>query len=278
MVSTQDELGGLHMRLMTMKSMVMLIMVLLIFNLFGCKKDDNQEKIDEDLPVNEEVEDTTDMDINESLDEAIQETADAVDDSLETVIEDVYDQDDGLSIVEQIDVNLVETTIDLTEKQLLDIKTMVYYAYFNYLWKPDSEDGIIEKEQMQKFAISYIYQYEYNELFFDTNSFELHIPDQKVTEIVRVFFDESFVNHTIESDLVGREVGFYKMTAVDGGVIYDPVIVEIIKTSDFSYQVIYESLEPTAGIDEPKIQYSIDIEERGGRYIYTAYKMLVIRD
>jgi len=164
---------------------------------------------------------------------------------------------------------------DLDKDTLEEITKMVDYAYYNYLWNPSIESDIIRQVEMQRFAISYIYQYEYNELFFDTTDFVLHIPDNMVTNVVKLFFDTTIISYDIESDIVTHVDDHYLMPAVDSGISYEFEIIEIEKISDSQYKAIFKSSNPNIGIDEPRVSYQIILENREGRLVYLSYKMLI---
>ncbi|MDA3846951.1 MAG: hypothetical protein PF505_10495, partial [Vallitaleaceae bacterium] len=245
------------------------MMLILIMGMSACTK--NKEN-DQPLGVEEVLIDANDM-VND-VDSLIEET---LSDEPDSVTDDVYDEDTVVETSEMsiiIDDEVIKKA-NIDENTLSEIISMVDYAYYNYLWNPSTELDAIKQEDMQKFAISYIYQYEYNELFFDTNDFVLYIPDNLVTEMVRLFFDESFIIHKIDSDIVTYVDDNYLMPAVDGGQLYDPEITEILKTSDFVYTVKFKSSDPNIGIDQEKISYQIHLEEREGRLIYTSYKMII---
>ena len=95
--------------------------------------------------------------------------------------------------VDGINIQTQETIVT-DEKLITEIKSFLKPFYYNYLFD-GTETGNISDSDMQLFAISFVYQYEYNELPFDAQKFILYIPDKNVTEVIQRFFDYEFINH-----------------------------------------------------------------------------------
>jgi len=252
----------------TMSLIVIFILIVMMVSISACKKKTNEN----DIVISEDVVNAT------TADENVDVNAEASTEDVPLTEADEATDEDALSEVENMEIMIDEQVIsdaDVDSQTLSEIIKMVDYAYYNYLWEPSTELETIKQVDMQKFAISYIYQYEYNELFFDTNNFVLYIPDATVKTIVKLFFDTTFVIHDIDSDIVAHEDGNYLMPAMDNGQRYKPMITKIIKVSDFEYKVIFKSTDTNIGVDEPKVSYSIILDEREGRFIYSSYKMII---
>lgn len=265
-----------------MKKLLVIGVIILAFmgvTLVGCKDkndtiDTQEENVTDTNTNDEQISDQADTDDLESEDSVeLEDDTDQVD----TVTEDAYEP--GIIEVTEDMIEIEEALVgqaDLDDATLAEIAALVDFAYYNYLWDASLESEALTTENMQRFAISYIYQYEYNELFFDTTDFVLYIPEDHVTHIIDLFFDANFVNHQIESSLVTYDDGYYLMPAIDVGNLYEPSIVSVVETSDFSYKVTYQSSDPNQSVDESDIYYELGIEQRDGRFIYTSYQMKII--
>lgn len=190
-----------------------------------------------------------------------------------TVAEEVYDDEGSATETvneDDIDREPVASTIEdpAFEASILTFLDPVYYNLFfghgNYV------DGIME-EDMIKFAISYIYQHEYNELKFDTTDFILFVPEKRVEEIVERYFDFSVTGHHsfIEDNLM-YEDGYYLMPAVDAGWNDVMTIESATATGDFSYEIIFNV---TNEMDETQVAYKTGIEVRNDRYVLMSYTL-----
>lgn len=258
----------------------LMVLTLMATILVGCKNTaDTSNNTTETTPssnVNNQTEDDGNMPgDNEQTNQGASDEGSL--DDLDTVTDDAYEP--GVIEVTEDMIEVEEAVVgeaQLDDETLSEIADLVDFAYYNYLWQPSLESEAMTTENMQRFAISYIYQYEYNELFFDTTDFVLYIPEDHVTHIIELFFDATFVAHGIESSLVTYDDGYYLMPAIDGGNLYDPDIVSVVETSDFSYKVTFQSTDPNQSIDDSNTYYELGIEQRDGRYIYTSYQMKII--
>ncbi len=193
------------------------------------------------------------------------------DETTTSVSGEVYENDGSATETvnaEDVDATPVGSTVEdpAFEAAVLTFLDPIYYNLFfgqgNYV------EGITE-EDMTKFAISYIYQHEYNELKFDTSNFILYVPEKRVEEIVYRYFDyEVTGHHSFIEDNLMYEDGFYLMPAVDAGWNDVMTISSASTTGDFSYEVI---VDVTNEMDESKVSYKTGIEVRNDRYVLVSY-------
>jgi len=153
--------------------------------------------------------------------------------------------------------------------QLLSfLETFHYNVFFS---QRDMTDGIMDSDRI-KFAISYIYQNEYQELKFDTSKFILYVPAQRVEEIVYEYFGETVSNHTaFEEEKIVYEEGFYLMPAMDTEWNEKPQIYNVEIHEDASYRVtisLYNSdLQPTRA-------YRTIVAVENNRYVLKSYSLI----
>ncbi|PKM65870.1 MAG: hypothetical protein CVU95_13800 [Firmicutes bacterium HGW-Firmicutes-2] len=156
------------------------------------------------------------------------------------------------------------------QDQLLSfLETFHYNIFFS---QRDMTEGITDSDRI-KFAISYIYQNEYQELKFDTSKFILYVPEQRVEEIVQKYFGVTVSNHaSFEEEKIVYEAGFYLMPAMDTEWNEKPQIYSVEMDDDASYKVVislYNSdLQPTRA-------YRTIVAVENNRYILKAYTPIV---
>ncbi|PKM94250.1 MAG: hypothetical protein CVU84_12380 [Firmicutes bacterium HGW-Firmicutes-1] len=188
-----------------------------------------------------------------------------------TVAEDVSNQ--GVeSTTEGAPVTDVATegTIVTNEGLLTELQGFVEKFYYNFLFKPQAENGKLTDTDMQLFAISFIYQFEYNELRFDSEKFVLYIPEANVTEVIKRFFDYDFTTHKYpENSPITYEDGYYLMKARDVNFGAKPVIKEALQLSEHSYKIVFGSSDANV-----KEKYEAIIEDRDGRWVVISYKIV----
>lgn len=234
-----------------MKKFTMIVfMILCVLSFSGCNKDKEVETQAEGTTVNE----------------VQQENG-----TQETVSSDVYDSNN--SVEEDLTKNYQNAPgTPVTDVGILgEFQTYIERIYYNFLFAPQSESGEITEMDMQLFAISYIYQYEYTDLRFDLDKFVLYIPDVNVTEVVKRFFDYDFVNHKYPLDSqITYEDGYYLMPARDENFGTEPVIREVLKISDFDYRIVFALGEEGASTEH----YEVIVEEREGRYVLLNYRII----
>ncbi len=231
-----------------MKKFAMILTLLLCFSVLsisGCKKD-KEEPID--VTTNEVVGETTS---SESLPE----------DSKETVTGDVYSEGKSTELDSEVDYQDAQGTPVTDQGLLTEFQSFIEKFYYSFLFAPKSESGKISEMDMQLFAISFIYQYEYTDLRFDADQFVLYIPKDNVTEVINRFFDYNFIYHRYPLDSqIAYEDGYYLMPARDDDLKPVPVISQVLKLSDFTYKISYAS--SVAGAEH----FEAVVEEREGRY------------
>ncbi|MDF1616541.1 hypothetical protein [Petrocella sp. FN5] len=158
---------------------------------------------------------------------------------------------------------------DVKDQLLSFLETFHYNIFFS---QRDMTEGIIESDRI-KFAISYIYQNEYQELRFDTSKFILYVPGQRVEEIVYEYFGETVSHHeSFEEEKIVYEEGFYLMPAVDTEWNENPQIYSIELNGDNSYLVtisLYNSdLQPTRA-------YRTIVAVENNRYVLKSYSPII---
>lgn len=247
-----------------------LLIMIMILSITGCKKD-NDNNIEE---VNNEQATVTKVQPSEENNE--EHVEEVTDEEPPTVEEDVY----GNNTTEAVDDNITDTIGEVSPVTDEDLKEQIkqYFEkfYYNIMFMPESETGEITESDMQLFAISFIYQYEYNELRFDAEKFVLYIPEENVTEVINRFFDYEFIDHGNPADsMITYEDGFYLMPGVDKE--WDkPELIEVTKTSDFGYKALFEITSEIQAVDDPTMYYEIIIEERESRFVMLNYKKIVV--
>lgn len=263
------------------KVTTILLVVFLLLAIVACKKTPETDMyghalVEEDAETMEDPETDPSQGTSESIEAVLEsEEEDSVTtnktEELETTVsEDVYDSEE--STVEEVDASTVEvvepTRLDDPDFQASLLK---YFdpIYYNLLFRlGDYEEGITE-EDMIKFAISYIYQNEYNEIKFDESNFILYASEQRVEELVLRYFDfEVTGHHSFIDDNIMYQDGYYLVPAVDTKQELTMRIVAMTATGDFSYDVIM----PMPEVDEDEnAYYRASIEVRDDRYILTGY-------
>ena len=221
---------------------------------------------EEDQTTTEMVEQTTVAPVETVA--QISETAAPETTTASPVAEDVYDNAPEEVNADEVEVVSMNSDIDdaAMEEAMLSFLDPFYYNVFfgqgNYV------DGI-QEEDMTKFAISYIYQHEYNELKFDTTDFILYVPEDRVGELVIKYFDyEVTGHHSFVEDGVMYEDGYYLMPAVDTVWPETMTMESIRETGDFSYEVVIKISDEVTGIETLK-QVSVAVTDN--RYVLIGY-------
>lgn len=161
-------------------------------------------------------------------------------------------------------------TIVKNEGVINELQVFIEKFYYNFLFMPKSETGKITETDMQLFAISYIYQYEYKELRFDVDKFELYIPEENVSEVIKRFFNYDFTNHKYsENAAINYENGYYLIKAQDKKFGAKPIIKEAIKYSDSNYKVVYSSSSA-----DSKEEFEAIVKEIGDRWVLLNFKKI----
>ena len=158
---------------------------------------------------------------------------------------------------------------EVKDQLLSFLETFHYNIFFS---QRDMTEGITESDRI-KFAISYIYQNEYQELKFDTSKFILYVPAQRVEEIVKKYFGETVSNHaSFEEEKIVYEEGFYLMPAMDTEWNETPQIYSVEINEDDSYKVtisLYNSdLQPTRA-------YRTIVAVEDNRYVLKGYTPII---
>ena len=236
------------------KSVILLLLMALLIITAGCRK-----TTDEDIYGNKDTAAESGQEENTTEDSTAQTQVDPTEEGQEdgaaggdsetpgegddgTVSDEVYDSDNATQVVddEDVDVTAVATSLEDPEFEasLTAFLDPIYYNIF--FGHGDFTEGI-SQDDMIKFAVSYIYQHEYNELKFDTTDFILYVPEKRVEALVEKYFDVSLKrHHSFIDDNLMYEDGFYLMPAVDTGWGEKLSIGKVTPTGDFSYDVLME--------------------------------------
>lgn len=196
-------------------------------------------------PIHTDIYQSSEIEIDDSIEELDESNTDEVTnleievdetDTTPDVNEDIYGQ--GMDVVESGEVESLIGQGGEAAKQELEkqIANVIDKLYFNFYFQPD-ETGIISERDRIRFAISYIYQYEYQELKIDTTNFEVYIPLEHVNEIVLKFFDTKVTAHeNIELPFNGEDyVVPMKDSIWDNGV--EIKIIDIFTEDSLEYLV-----------------------------------------
>lgn len=253
------------------KRLIMVLGIVLALTLVGCKKTPV-----EDIYIAEEVVETTTGQMTDDSG-----TTDAVvdieeDDVVESVTEDVYISATQSEIVNaaDLDVAFVKTAAiddpELKAKVLAFLEPFYYNVYFGSM--DYSEEGILE-EDMVKFAISYVYQWEYNDLRLevnlDTNDVLLYVPEERVEELVEKYFGVQVTgHHTFVEEDIEYNGGYYLMSTTDEGWNDEMEINSISSAGDFAYEVVFTVLDIEG---HPVQSYKVNLEIRSERFIVSNY-------
>jgi hypothetical protein len=259
-----------------LKRSVITLLIISSLLLAGCNNDKSESVVAESTQ-------TTGEQITESAIEMADSDISGV--AIETegvgvsVSEDVYSGQTLDTVEDMPDFDSQAVSVTDSEK-LTEIQAFIEKFFYNYLFNENhlgTETGEITPDDMQLFAISYIQQFEHNELRFDTDKFILYIPEENVTEVIKRFFDYEYTDHKYPvNTLVSYEDGFYLMPVFDIGSYNKPVIIEATMTSDFSYTILFEEPIDLKPIDDPSIYYEAHLEERDGRFIMVEYNTIVV--
>lgn len=244
-----------------MKKILVIVCVLVLLLLTSCNK--------EKLEIESDLYETTDEEIKEEeqIEDIIVDVEDKKD---ETVTDDIYEEDNIEVDIADLDIEDITTsTVDdpqLKTKMTTFLELFYYNIYFG--GNDYSENGITE-DDMVKFAISCIYQHDYNELKFDTESFILYVPAERVDELVLKYFNHKVSNHySFEEENIMYEENTYLMPALDVGWSEEMLVTNITKAGDFAYEVTFE-----VGNNENIIErvYTVILELQGQRFVLTKY-------
>lgn len=191
------------------------------------------------------------------------------DKSDETTVQNVAKENDvdDSKVLDTADYSAAEAGTEETDEGLkADAMVLVEKLYFNFFFEPDTVRGEITEDDMLSFAISYIYQYEYNELRFDSDTFTLFIPEENISSVIRRFFDYEFTNHRYPAlDKVTYEDGFYLVPAQDIHFADKPVLKKINRIDEATYKVFFA---------DTSSDYEVVVKKLDDRLIVRNYKKI----
>ncbi|PKM52273.1 MAG: hypothetical protein CVV02_02605 [Firmicutes bacterium HGW-Firmicutes-7] len=219
-------------------AVLIIFLSLILIGLSGCKKTTDVSTVNKQLiSATENVPEETESDLKDS------------------------------SVTENNETTLKSTKVT-NEGLLSELEGFIEKFYYNFLFSPQSETGELTNTDRQLFAISFIYQFEYNELRFDSDRFVLYIPEENVTEVIKRFFDYDFTAHSYpENSPITYENGYYLMKARDEEFGAKPKIKEAFQVSSQSYKIVFSSSD-----ENVKEHFEAIVAEREGRWVVTNYK------
>ena len=263
------------------KTIIVVLMLLIIVGVVGCKKETVVEDIYKDQVVVEEV---TEAVLEETIEEPIvevevEELVEEIEEVIETPAEDVYE-----SASEPIDFDLselegIEATVVVDETITSEIYDYLKPFYFNYFFELgiNEENGNVESDAMTLFALSYIVQNEYNELRFDPSTFMLYIPKEHVIEVVHKYFYRHLdVFNEYEDLKISFDNDVYEVFVPIDEWDVDLRVASVEQLGDFTYKVIGEAVSKSS--DRVKEQIDVIIDKSKDGYVIINYETSEIEE
>lgn len=246
------------------KTIILCLLFLMIISIVGCKKKNPSE----DVYQNQEIDSTIDVSngndeigTTEPVTEVVTTEAE-----IQTPVEDVYEMASIPVTFNYDDFEGVEA-LAITDQELLnELNDYIENFYFNYLFLSgvNSETGNVESDAMTLFALSYIMQYEYNELKFDEKAFTLHIPKDHVINIVRKYFHRQLdVFKPYEDLAIGYEDGIYVVKVETDDWDVELKLNQVEKLGDFTYKVLCDAVSKTSGRVKEQVEAIVDESQNG---------------
>ncbi len=165
----------------------------------------------------------------------------------------------------------IDGKIITNEGLLNELNKYVEDFYFNFLFSPKSETGIITEADMKIFAISHIFQFDNKDLRFDSEKFVLYIPQEKVAKIIKTYFDYEIKEHNSpENPNITYAEGYYQMKAINKEIKGKPVIKEAFQMDNGKYKLRIFSTDTSV-----KEYSEAVVEEKNGKFILVTYKRII---
>lgn len=255
------------------KKVVLVLAMTLVLGFSGCKKTPADDIYDKDAANMTSTDETSLVDDGTEESDGDNVTdAESIDDDITSVTDDLYEADSETVVVDIAELNLADVegvSVDdpeLQMKMLSFLKPFYYNIYFGD--KNYTETGITE-DDMVKFAISYVYQYENQAYKFDTTNFKLYVPEERVVELVDKYFGKKLTgHHSFEEEKIDYNGGYYLMPATDIGWNDEMKISTIELAGDFSYEVVFSVDDIEGNLVQ---SYKVMLEMRNERFILTSY-------
>lgn len=275
------------------KRLLPVLALTLVLGFSGCKNtpaddiynDDTTSVVttDETTVVPDGSSDTDDKDQVAETDETTEapdeshssESTEEAEDNDETVTDDLYDSSQESEIVDitDLEVEYVQSaSVDDPElkSKMSDFLTLFYKNIFfgdgDY-----AEAGIAEEDKI-RFAVSHIGQNEWQGLKFDTKTFKVYVPEERVEELVEHYFGVSLSGHysfTVDEVEIEYNGGYYLYPTSDKNWQEEVRIETIESAGDFAYTVVFSTYD----IENQHMQsYEVMLEIRNDRFILTGYK------
>ncbi len=257
-----------------------LLMLMMLILLIGCNRDASEDVYkDKETDVTDDTEPTTASDLTDSEDENPEdneapsesgekdEPSDTSDENkMETPVDDVYEfasepVEFDFSAFEGIEPLVVEDeeTIGILQAYLEDF-------YFNYYFYEgvDKESGNIGADAMTLFALSYIMQYEREELRFDYENFILFIPADHVISVIQEYFYRQLdVFEGYEELGISYEDDMYSVIVEGGEWDVDLEVDTVEKLGDFTYLVKCNAVSKASGMVRETVEAVVDESHEG---------------
>ncbi len=269
-----------------MRRYIIIIMIMmLILALAGCKKSPAEDAYDKDAvesPGQEIQEDSGLVDTENKMEESdasdsLEEDTDSEgeqlneevvenEETMETPTEDTYPSASEPIAFDYAELEGMEP-LEITDPVLIDeLESYLYDFYFNYYFQYglEEETGNVGIDAMTLFALSYIMQYEYNELEFDTDNFTLYIPKEYVVQKVeKVFLRKLDVFKSYEDLGITYLDDKYRVNVEDGVWDVELSVTKVEKLGDFTYRVTADLTGLTSGRVKEEVQAIIDESQNG---------------
>ena len=254
---------------------VLVIAGVLALNLSGCKESVSEDTYEQAEAIEntevkngsvaiEEVDETVDSLIEEDVEKNVNESENNNQENQETIINlqpASVSVDYGLEELKNIEGKKVENLEIQPE-----IEELLHSMYYNYFFTPsiNMETGRIEASNMALFAISYIMQHDNEGLPFDYATYELTIPEEKVSEVVAQYFQRSLdIHQSYEAYKVhyDDEKKIYTVIIEDSQWEVDCKLNEIRQLNDTTYRITCDLPKKINAETEQQIEAIITYED-----------------
>lgn len=205
------------------------------------------------------------------------ETTASVETGSETVQDDMYDAGAETATLDDGEIETVQAVGSVKDpKFTTNMATYLDPVYYNILFGDRSYPEGFTEYDMIRFAASYVLQYEYNDGKFEVvdNEFILYVPEERVTSLVKRYFDIDILEHQgFEDPDIVYEDGYYLMKAV-GKKWGDEATIEVmdaVAINDFTFDVTFRPAGAES-LDNTRVKAVVELLE--GRYVLRGYEQL----
>ncbi len=273
-----------------MKKTIITTILLLIFVMStGCNK-----STDDDIYDTDNETDTVSSDLNLTIDETDIESETVVTEEGITEVdtteadttktdttprEDVYEPASELIEFDYSEFEGIEP-FEVTDEELIkELNKYMEAFYFNYYFTLGLEEdtGNITVDAMTLFALSYIMQYEYNELKFEHKTYTLYIPKEHVVNIVQKYFYKNLDVFNVYEDLkIDFEDDIYSVVVEDGRWDVEIKVTKVERLGDFTLRILCDVTNETTGRLKEQIEAVVDESQDG--HVLINYGITIIEE